>query len=159
MWRKPSPARFAGAVLGVAIAGWAQPSRADGIWIAGDGKSLDIRITEPLPCRSAVSALASAAGAELVGDCGTQMIAPNNLHQTSLHAALATLLPRRPFVIMHAGEPPQPTAIVFPAAIAGKPDTSPVPVAAAAAMPLQYPQLPEAGRADYIKNLPMLKTH
>jgi len=152
-------ARIALVVLGVGMAASAQPSRADAISISGDSTSLDIRIAEAQPCRFAVSALAAAVGAELLGDCGREMIAPNHLRGTSLHAALATLLPHRPFVIMLKGEPPKPTAILFPVAITKKPGKSTVSMANAAEVPLAYPQLPAVNRADYIKHLPMLKTH
>lgn len=136
-----------------------QSARAQAVTVSGTASSLDISISEPLPCREAVTALASAIGVEAVGDCGDEPVIPNRLRGVSLHAALSTFIPHRPFAIRLAGTPPLPAAIIFPAASGGPNTVAPFQAVAPPVSAIPVLPVPEDKRDDFVNSLPMLKTH
>lgn len=157
LWRRvPGPAVLLSALLAACPPAWAGEVTVTIL----DGR-YDVEIAAPVPAADLAAALASAAGAAVLGDPGQDSVAPAHSHGLSLERTLARLLPHRPFAVRWREGGGQVAAIVFPGAT--RPDQAgPVPAPAtrhpAPAVP-GLPPLPDTGRDAFIRQLPMLKTH
>ena len=137
-------------------------ARAEPLTISGRSDDMSLRLTEPMPATEVVAALASAFGTTVTGELGQDLVSPNVLQHVSLNKALSMLLPHTHFVIRFEGAEASPEAILFlaPAAAAAAPRSAVMqsPSATAPGNPAGI-AVPGGNTDEFVKTLPMLKTH